>query len=291
MTDLAALRERNIAHWTAAAPGWVRQADRHDRFGAALGTPALDALAPRPGERALDVGCGCGGTTADLARAVAPGGTAVGIDLAPEMVSAAAARFPGLRFEVADVESPGPLPGAPYDLAFSRMVLMLLADPVAGCAAIRRALRPGGRLAATVFRDGAANPWMFASVLGAAPHLGALPPMPLPGEPGPFAFADRDRVAGVLADAGFVEVAVDPLDVHLDCGPDADEVAGWLVEIGPAGAPYRAAAPSEQDEARAGVARLLERFRGPDGFRLPAGGWLVTARTPARDQANSVAPR
>jgi SAM-dependent methyltransferase len=280
MSHLTALRERNSAFWAAAAPGWARQADRHDRFGAALGDAALAALAPRPGERALDVGCGCGGTTADLARAVAPGGTAVGVDLSPEMVRAAATRFPGLRFAAADVETAAALPGTPYDLAFARMVLMLLADPVAGCGAIRRALRPGGRLAATVFRDGAANPWMFASVLGAAPHLGALPPMPLPGEPGPFAFADRDRVAGVLAGAGFVEVAVEPLDVALDCGHDADEVAEWLVEVGPAGAPYRAAAPADQDGARAGVARLIERYRGPDGLRLPVGAWLVTARTP-----------
>jgi SAM-dependent methyltransferase len=61
------------------------------------------------------------------------------------------------------------LPGAPFDAAYSRMALMLLADPVAGCVSIRRALRPGGRLAATVFRDAAASPWLPAALLGAGP--------------------------------------------------------------------------------------------------------------------------
>jgi SAM-dependent methyltransferase len=270
----ALLRERNAAFWAAAAPGWIRQADRHDRIGAPLGAVALEALAPRPGERALDVGCGCGGTTAELAAAC---GTAVGVDLSPAMVAAAGARFPHLTFVAADIETAAP-PGDPYDLVFSRMCLMLLADPVAGCRGIHAALAPGGRLAATVFRDAAANPWLYATVLGAAPHVGALPPLPIGDEPGPFAFADAARVSRILTAAGFIDVAVAPRDVVLDCGPDPDEVATWLIEQGPAGAPYAAAPPDRRAAARAGVAKLIGRFRGPDGgYRLPAGIWLITA--------------
>ena len=270
----AALRARNAAFWAAAAPGWIRQADRHDRIAAPLGAAALEALAPRPGERALDVGCGCGGTTAELAAAC---GTAVGVDLSPAMVAAAAARFPHLTFAAADIETADP-PGGPYDLVFSRMCLMLLADPVAGGRRVHAALAAGGRLAATVFRDGAANPWLFATVLGAAPHVGALPPLPVGDEPGPFAFADPARITRILTAAGFTGVAVAPRDVVLDCGPDPDEVTAWLIEQGPAGAPYAAAPPDRQAAARAGVAKLIARFRGSDGgYRLPAGIWLITA--------------
>jgi SAM-dependent methyltransferase len=270
----AELRARNAAFWAAAAPGWIRQADRHDRIAAPLGAAALAALAPRPGERALDVGCGCGGTTAELAAAC---GTAVGVDLSPAMVAAAAARFPHLTFAAADIETTDP-PGGPYDLVFSRMCLMLLADPVAASRRLHAALAPGGRLAATVFRDGAANPWLFATVLGAAPHVGALPPLPVGDEPGPFAFADPARITRVLTAAGFTGVAVAPRDVVLDCGPDPDEVTAWLIEQGPAGAPYAAAPPDRRAAGRAGVAKLIARFRGPDGgYRLPAGIWLITA--------------
>ena len=167
---------------------------------------------------------------------------------------------------------------------------MLLADPVAGCATIRRSLRPGGRLAATVFRDGSVNPWLSAAMLGAAPHLGPLPPLPVGDEPGPFAFADPARLARVLTAAGLTAVTITPCDVALDAPDDADAVAEWLIEVGPAGAAYRAAPPAGQASARAGAARLLDRFREPGvGYRLPAGLWLVTAIAAEADKPSAPA--
>jgi SAM-dependent methyltransferase len=217
---------------------------------------------------------------------VAPGGSAVGLDLSEAMVTAAAQRFPaglrpGLTFLAADVETVGTIAGAPFDAAFSRMVLMLLPDPVAGCTAIRRQLRPGGRLAATVFRDGAANPWLPAAVLGTAPHVGALPPLPVGAEPGPFAFADPAYVTTVLRHAGFDGILVEAHDAQM-CAPDEpDAVADWLIDIGPAGAAYRAASAGHRQLARTGVARLCERYHEPGtGYRFPIGLWLIVATSP-----------
>ena len=280
MTDVAALRARNATFWAQAAPGWIAHADWQDEIGRPLGAAALDWLRLQPGERVLDVGCGCGGATAELARAVAPSGSAVGVDLAEAMVAAAQARFvgPGLRFLAGDVEGLDRVAGAPFDAAHSRMALMLFADPVAGLATIRRSLRAGGRLAATVFRDGGVNPWLPAAMLGAAPALGAMPPLPIGDEPGPFAFADPARVTRLLTAAGFTDVAVVAHDVTLDAPDKPEAVAEWLIEIGPAGAAYRAAAPPARTSARAGAARLLERFRtAGTGYQLPAGCWLITA--------------
>lgn len=289
----AALRERHAGFWAQAAPGWIHQADRHDALGRPLGAVALDWLAARPGERVVDLGCGVGGTTAELAAAVGatdaapgPGGAAVGLDVAAAMVRAAQERFPasrhpGLRFEVADLDAIDELPGAPYDAAYSRATLMLLADPVAALAAVRRSLRPGGRFAATVFRDAAANPWLPAALLGAAPHVGALPPLPIGDEPGPFAFADPARPAAVLAAAGFVAVTVTPHNDFLTAPDDADLVAEWLIELGPAGAAYRAASADGRAAARSGTATLLARHRQPGvGYRLPVGLHLLTATAP-----------
>ncbi|WP_034215069.1 class I SAM-dependent methyltransferase [Actinoplanes subtropicus] len=316
MADVAALRARNAEYWQHSAPGWIRHAERQDALGRPLGAAAIDRLAPRPGERIVDVGCGCGGTTAELAAAVAPGeigagprdggssgggslgggslgggslgggwsvgrasgGEVVGVDISEAMVAAAARRFPGVRFVAADVEAVGLLPGAPFDAAFSRMAVMLFADPVAGCSAIRRSLRPGGRFAATVFRDAAANPWLAAALLGAAPHLGPVAPLPLGDEPGPFAFADAARIRRVLTEAGFDPVTVEAHDVTVEAPDDPDTVAEWLVEVGPAGPAYRAAAQPARSAARAGAARLLDRFRRPgDGYRLPTGIWVIAA--------------
>ncbi|KUL27295.1 class I SAM-dependent methyltransferase [Actinoplanes awajinensis] len=283
MADASALRARNAVFWEQAAPGWITHADWQDEIGRPLGAAALDWLRVRPGERVLDVGCGCGGTTAELAGAVAPSGSAVGLDIAAAMVAAARVRFtgPGLRFLVGDVETLDRVPGAPFDAVHSRMALMLFADPVAGLSTIRRSLRAGGRLAATVFRDGGVNPWLPAAMLGAAPSLGAMPPLPIGDEPGPFAFADPAKVTGLLTAAGFTDVAVVAQDVTLEAPDDPAAVAAWLIEIGPAGAAYRAADPPAQASARAGTARLLERFRTAGaGYRLPAGCWLITATSP-----------
>jgi SAM-dependent methyltransferase len=283
MAGTDTLRARNLAYWTQAAPGWIRHADRQDEIGRPLGAVALERLGPRPGERILDVGCGCGGSTVELAAATGPGGEAVGVDLAGSMLDAARARFPrerhpGLRFVTADIEIVEALPGAPFDAAFSRMALMLLADPLAGCTTIRRSLRPGGRLSATVFRDGSANPWLPAATLGAAPYVGALPPMPLGDEPGPFAFADPARVSRILSAAGFDAIDIRPYDVTMNAPDEPDAVAEWLIEMGPAGAAYRSTAPSGQGAARSAVARLLERFRQPGaGYRLPSGIWQICA--------------
>lgn len=284
MADTAGLRARNLEFWTQAAPGWIRHADRQDELGRPLGAAACHSLRPVPGESVLDVGCGTGGTTAELAALVAPTGQAVGVDLAESMVDTARNRFAAVanvRFEACDIETAGRIPGAPFDAAYSRMALMLLADPVAGGASIRSALRPGGRLAATVFRDAAANPWLAAALLGAAAHVGPLPPLPVGGEPGPFAFADPARPERVLTAAGFSQVDAHPVDVSLCAPDDPDGVAEWLIEIGPAGAAYRAACPDQQAAARHGAAMLLDRFRTPGtGYQLPAGIWLLTARCP-----------
>ncbi|BBH68300.1 methyltransferase [Actinoplanes sp. OR16] len=285
MTDTATLRARNADFWGRTAPGWIHQADRHDEIGRPLGAVALDWLRPQPGERALDIGCGCGGTTAEIAKAVAPSGTAVGLDLAEAMVTTARKRFTapggaGPRFVVGDVETLDAVPGAPFDAVYSRMTLMLLAEPVAGLTTVRRAMRTGARLAATVFRDGRVNPWLPAALLGASAHLGPSPPLPVGDEPGPFAFADPARVTRLLIAAGFTDIGIHPYDVTLDAPDDSDLVTEWLIEIGPAGAAYRDAQPVTQGQARAGVARLLERFRTPGiGYRLPTGLWLITARS------------
>jgi len=280
MAQVAELRARNARFWDRAAPGWIRHAERQDELGRPLGAAALDRLRAGPGERVLDVGCGCGGTTAELAAAVGPTGVAVGVDLSEAMVAQARTRFPGPSFLAGDIETIGVVPGAPFDAVYSRMTLMLLADPAAGLTTIARALRPGGRLAATVFRDGGAVPWLFAAVLGAAPYLGPMPPLPLGAEPGPFAFAEPARLARALTRAGFDDVEIEARDVTLEAPDDPDAVAEWLIEIGPAGAAYREATPEGQALARSGATRLLERFRtAGSGYRLPTGLWSVTAES------------
>ena len=275
---------RPLEFWNDyAGPGWAAHAEALERISGPLGAPALTAADVRPGMRVLDIGCGPGGTTLALAERTGPAGRVVGVDLSAPMLAAAAARAAHLdwvSFREADLHS---FTGSgPFDVAYSRMCLMLLDDPVLACRNVLGALRPGGRLCATVFRGLPDNAWLPAVVLGTAPHVGPMPPLPLPGEPGPFAWADADIAAKVLDAAGFATVRVEACDpVVRPTGP-ADEVAELLIELGPAGGAYRAASADAQAAARAGVLALLQRFRDDAGdLALPCGVWLITASRPA----------
>src|SRR5262249_38336345 len=149
----------------------------------------------------LDVGCGCGDSTVDLARRVAPDGTVVGMDISAVMLERArqTAREQGVnaRFEHADAQTHAFAP-ASFDVLFSRFGVMFFADPTAAFANLRSALRPGGKLAFVCWQSLAENPWMLVP-LGAAFQIIPPPPMPAPDAPGPFAFADQSRVRSILA--------------------------------------------------------------------------------------------
>ena len=136
MADTAALRARNAVFWARAAPGWIDHADRQDEIGRPLGAAALDWLRPQPGERVLDVGCGCGGTTAEIAAAVGAARAARSVSTSPRRWwrrrGPVRHRVPGPRFVAGDIETLDVVPGAPFDAVYSRMTLMLFADPVAG---------------------------------------------------------------------------------------------------------------------------------------------------------------
>ena len=127
---------------------------------APLGRRALAALAPHPGESVLDIGCGGGETALDLARAVAPDGTVVGVDLSAAVLAFARRAAKGcerVRFVQADAQV-FPFEPASFDAAFSRFGVMFFADPTAAFINIRRSLRPNGRLAFVCWRALEDNP-------------------------------------------------------------------------------------------------------------------------------------
>ena len=198
---------------------------------APLGRRASRAFAAHRDESVLDIGCGSGESTLDLARAVAPDGTVVGIDLSATVLAFAQRAAEGcerVRFVQADAQV-FPFEPASFDAAFSRFGVMFFADPAAAFSNIRRSLRPNGRLAFVCRRALEENPLDIVPLRAASTHL---PPQPAhdPEAPGPFAFANPDRVRGILERAGFGEIDItnhkqccedaEPVRVAADCRPD-----------------------------------------------------------------------
>jgi SAM-dependent methyltransferase len=277
---------QQVQYWNErAGPRWVAVQDFIEAQIGPLGLHAIERAAIAPGERVLDVGCGCGATSIELARRVGPGGSVAGVDISHVMLERARSRvrdagLPHLRFEEADAQIHG-FPRAGFDVLFSRFGVMFFADPEAAFVNLRRALCPGGRFVFICWRPMAENPWMMVP-LGAA--LRHLPPPPLlaPGAPGPFAFADAERVRGILSRAGFAGVSLEAIDEMLAIGggADLDQTVEVLLQIGPTAAAVREASEEVKRLVAAAVRESIMPFQTPQGVRMASAAWVVTGRRP-----------
>lgn len=272
---------QQVAYWNeGAGPTWAELQEPLDRQLAPLGHAAMAALAPKPGEKILDIGCGAGETSLELARLVSPGGHVVGADISRPLLEVARQRAAGLTdvdFLEADVQTHAFAP-ASFDGVFSRFGVMFFEDPQAAFLNIRNALKPGGRMAFVCWRTPAENPIMSLPMAAAMAKLPSAAPSapPTPGAPGPFAFADPDRVRGILGSAGFSDVVLTPTNMKVG-GGDLDTVLALSMKVGPLGALLREH-PEHRDGAIDAVREALAAHDGPDGVKLDSATWVVTAR-------------
>jgi SAM-dependent methyltransferase len=176
------------------------------------------------------------------------------------------------RFEQADAQIHA---FEPADGVFSRFGVMFFADPVAAFANIRRGLRPGGRVAFVCWRQLAENPWMTVPLGAVLPLLPAPPAPPTPGAPGPFAFADRERLFGILRDAGFADISVEPLDAQVAWG-DIEVSVHMALTLGPVASLLRDN-PQLHDAAADAVRAVLAPYAREEGVRLDSATWIVLA--------------
>ena len=281
MTELAAEgpNAAQITYWnTSAGPVWVAMHDALDHEIRPLGLAAMDALAPKPGERVIDLGCGCGDTSLELARRVGPAGAVLGADISAPMLGvarrrAAEAGLSQASFVQADAQSHA---FEAADAAFSRFGVMFFADPAAAFANVRKGLKGGGRLAFVCWRALAENPWMTIPFAAAQPLIPTAPTPPDPNAPGPFAFADRQKVEGVLAKAGFSDIAIRPHDQKVGWG-DLATSARVALQVGPLGAVVREN-PGLAGPIEAAVRKGFAPYETEEGVLLDSATWIVTAR-------------
>jgi SAM-dependent methyltransferase len=281
MTPAQQFNEAQRERWNGEdGEFWVRQQDRLDRTLAPVTGPLLTFAAPRNGSTVIDVGCGCGATTIELARAVGPSGRVIGLDISEPMLSLATARlrdFANTTTMLGDAADL-PLAGLNADLIVSRFGVMFFGDPVAAFSNLRTGLAPGGRVRFACWRPINENPWLQIPLHAVYEHAPRLP-KPEPEEPGPFAFADTERVTRILTSAGFTAPTFTPLDIQMDlaAGGTLDDAVMQSSEMGPA---KRALADQSEDirtAARESIRRALTPYASSAGVTLPAAIWLVAA--------------
>jgi SAM-dependent methyltransferase len=272
-------------YWDGSAGAhWVAEQARYDRMSGGFGDRVVEVLAPRSGQRVLDVGCGNGALTVAIGPLVTPGGSVLGLDLSGPMLAAATARarsagLTNVSFARGDAQV-YPLPEAAFDAIVSRFGVMFFDDPQAAFANLARALRPGGRLVFACWQGLVANEWLMVPA-GAALAYVPMPDLGEPGRPGPFSLADPDRVRSILEGAGFTELGVDDCRCPMPMGSTVQDTVAFMQGTDMA---QTLMADVSEDVAAAAwdaVRAALAPYAGPEGVVLSGAAWIVAAAKPA----------
>jgi SAM-dependent methyltransferase len=253
------------------------------------GDAAMELHPPERGDRALDVGCGFGDTTQELAALVGPKGAAVGVDVSEPFIEASIeeARKAGVKnvdFFATDVQV-GDLKG-PYDYAFSRMGLMFCANPVQALRNIHGAVRPGGMLVSVVWRRKIDNQWLYRAEQATEQFLEEPDePEDVRCGPGPFSMANADTVSDQLQIAGFERPTFTRCDLPLKLGNNLDHAVEFNMAIGPAAELLRICPPDEvarlRPKVQQAIGEVLSDYVADDGsVSGPASTWIIRATVP-----------
>jgi len=229
------------------------------------------------GQRIVDIGCGAGELSIRIADA-RPDSDVLGIDISADLIAAASERAAdraNLKFAVADASNWCDASFIP-DLYVSRHGVMFFDDPVAAFTNLANSAAGGARMIFSCFRAPSENAW--------ATQIAALVPSAPPADPhapGPFAFADPERVKGILSEAGWGDIAFEPVDFDYVAGEGEDPVTDALDFFGHIGPAARAIKMLEGETRNTFLGRLrdLAEAHLRDGaVRFAAAAWIVTAK-------------
>ena len=274
-----------IAEWNGAlGQRWVEMQREIDAIVVPFGEAALKAAAPQRGERVIDIGCGCGDTSIELARRVGEAGTVLGVDVSKPMLDVARSRrelerCANLSFRDADA-SEAQLP-ANTDLLFSRFGVMFFHQPSSAFGHLRKSLRAGGRCVFACWRTPRDNAWAMTPLVAARKAMDITPAPADPNAPGPFAFADDERLRAILSNAGFGNIAVHRFDAAVFLGATPRAAAEGALRIGPTARFVREVGAEHEAAILDAVETTLTPLAAADGrVSLNGSTWIVSAANP-----------
>jgi enediyne biosynthesis protein CalE5 len=261
--------KRNIRmEWQSAAAGWrkwlhvVEAEEGGQRHSAKL----VELAELQPGASVLDVGGGYGEPSLTAAHTVGPQGRVVCTDISPEMLAvarerAADAGLTNVEFVARDAEELE-FDGESFDAILSRATLMFLPDVAGTLKRLRGFLKSGGRLAATVW--GPQPVVQFSAAFPVVVEELALPPPP-PGRPGAFALSDQNRLAELVAQAGFRDVETGTVLVIFETD-SPEQYTEFIRDVAPQLTTLLSGQPATVVErVWSRVTDAYRRFQGADG--------------------------
>src|SRR5918999_582765 len=271
-TQPEAARQRSRATWDAVATGWYTQREEIWESSRPVSEWMIRRLDPQPGDTVLELAAGLGDTGLRTARSVGRSGRVIITDFAPEMVAAARRRAEEMGVENAEFRT---LDAERMDLetnsvdgVLCRWAYMLMIDPAAAFAETRRVLRPGGRLAFSVWAARERNP-ALSLVGGVLQSQGHIPP-PDPEAPSAFAMADPERIRELVVGAGFAEPEIEEVTFRWTF-TDQDAYWRYVTETAASSSPVlRALSYEAQNTVREQVHEAARPYRSGEGYDFPA---------------------
>jgi ubiquinone/menaquinone biosynthesis C-methylase UbiE len=268
--------------WETAAPGWARWEQIFSDWAQPATETMLDRAGVVGGARVLDIACGAGSQSLDAARRVGTQGHVVASDIAEVMLrhveqSARAAGLANISTLVGAAEDLEVAAGS-FDAAICRFGLMLFTNPAQALAAVRRALRPRGKMSVVVFTTPTANPFMAKPMQILLRHAGKAPPAP--GQPGIFSLGNTGVIERVFADSGYtgIDLQVHSIPLRMQSAAQA------LVMMQEAFGAYRAVINDSPEHVRAAAwaeaAETLRTFETAAGFSAPGEALVATGVNP-----------
>ena len=277
-------QDRNVlAEWRESAPYWEKHAATVRQLFAPISAALIHAARINTGQQVLDIAGGTGEPSFEIAGVVAPQGQVVCTDAVAEMVAAAARR--AAQLGLANIEfkqcAANSLPFADetFDAVVSRLGAMFFDDAVAAIREMLRVLKPGGTLALAVWGDRAANPF-FSTITEVMAAYVPSPPEDADA-PGAFRFAERGKLAGLLARAGAGNVQEQVVDFTIEATMTPAEFWQLRSEISDSlRAKVARLAPAQLTEVAERINERLQPFRDAERLRLPAQVILTSGNKP-----------
>ena len=280
------MEDKNIKQkqfWSGAGGDvWVDKQREMDIMLNPLGERVIQGLDLKEETKILDIGCGCGATTLEIAKIVNQG-EVIGVDISEPMLeratqTASDMALTNISYQVKDVQV-DEMPNNYFDIAFSRFGVMFFEDPFEAFNNINHSLKDDGQLSFVCWQHASLNPWQSLSIQVIKEFFDL--PAPPPKSPGPFAFEDKSYIEEILNASGFrdIEIKDNQEDIVMFSGKSIREACEDYLTINPVVTEMLKNSPSElREEILEALIGKFSNYHKDDGLLFPSATWIVTAK-------------